>query len=673
MYETYAQEKLIDTGIMPKQNLYIYTDISKAVDDLKAKRIDAVWLDLKPAQTFAAAGGVKILAQDLNKQLFAIGMKQGSATLRDKINAALVQLAADGTLARLNEQYLGLKPEEVVPPPTPAPTPVAPQPTPVPPACLDGAQWVADLSFDDKNMTAPPVLNPGQPFTKGWRMRNNGTCTWTTGYALAYTSGNVPAAQMGGQPIPVTREVRPGETFDFQVNLIAPIAPGTYQGFWNMRNAQSQRFGETVWVGITVPGAATPTPAPTQTPVASINFTANPTTITAGQSVLFQWSVSNVQAVFFYHEGQDWRNHGVAGVGQSTEFPPRTMDYYLRVVQRDGSVVVRTIRITVNPAPNAPVINNFGVTPPQITLGQCVRVEWSVSGQVNRVALLIDNAPVWDGAPISGNYQDCPVAAGTRIYTLQAVGPGGTATQQVSVNVQNIPPTATPVPQQPTATPVPPTATPAPTTTPVPEPPSIQSFSVAPTSIEQNQCVVASWSTGGGTTRVQLLRDGAAIWDNAPLNSSIQDCPPNAAPATVRYTLAAYNNANQRDSRDVQVQINAAPPQNPLANTTWQLQATEVNGLVPAGVSVTAFFSGDGSLSGNGGCNSYNSSYTVNGQAITIQMPLASGALCGDPADGVEQTYLRLLPQAASFEISGNQLILRNSGGQEILRYTRIG
>jgi heat shock protein HslJ len=520
-------------------------------------------------------------------------------------------------------------------------------------------------------MTAPPVLNPGQPFTKGWRMRNSGTCTWTTGYALAYTSGNTPAAQMGGQPIAVTRNVNPGQTFDFQVNLIAPIAPGTYQGFWNMRNARNQRFGETVWVGITVPAAATPTPAPTQTPVPNINFTANPTTITAGQSVLFQWSVSNVQAVFFYREGQDWRNHGVAGVGQSTEFPPRTMDYYLRVVQRDGSVVVRTIRITVNPAPNAPVINNFGVTPPQITLGQCVRVDWSVSGQVNRVVLLIDNAPVWDGAPISGNYQDCPVNAGTRIYTLQAVGAGGTATQQVSVNVQNIPPTATPVPQQPTNTPVPPTATPVPTT-PAPEPPSIQSFNVAPTGIEQGQCVVASWSTGGGTTRVQLLRDGAAIWDNAPLNSSVQDCPPNTGPTTVRYTLAAYNNANQRDSRDVQVQVNAAPPQNPLANTTWQLQATEVNGFVPAGVSVTAFFSADGSLSGNGGCNSYNSSYTVNGQAITIQMPLASGALCGDPADSVEHTYLGLLPQAASFEISGNQLILRNSGGQEILRYSRI-
>mgnify|MGYP000474274054 CR=1 FL=1 len=296
----------------------------------------------------------------------------------------------------------------------------------------------------------------------------------------------------------VLRAVAPGETYDISINLVAPLVPGTYRGFWQMQNLAKQHFGKTVSVGITVPGAATPTPAPTQTPAPNINFTANPTSITAGQSVLFQWRVENVQAVFFFHEGQDWRNHGVAGVGQSTEFPPRTMDYYLRVVQRDNSVVVRTIRITVNPATNAPVINNFGVTPPQITLGQCVRVEWSVSGQVNRVALLINNAPVWDGAPISGSYQDCPAAAGTRIYTLQAFGPGGTTTQQVSVNVQNIPPTATPVPQQPTNTPVPPTATPVPTT-PAPEPPVIQSFSVAPTNIEQGQCVIASWSTGGGT------------------------------------------------------------------------------------------------------------------------------------------------------------------------------
>jgi arginine/lysine/histidine transporter system substrate-binding protein len=656
IYDTYARQQLIDTGVMPKQNLYVYSDISQAVGDLKAKRIDAVWLDLKPAQSFVNQGGVKILSQDLNQQLYAIGLKKGAGTLRDKINAALTQLQNDGTVAKLQEQYLGVKPDDVVLPP-PLPTP-GPQPAPAPPVCLDDTKWVPpDLSYDDKGMTAPPVLNPGQPFTKGWRMRNNGTCTWTSGYVMAFSSGNVPAAQMGGQPIPVTKDVKPGETFDFQVNLIAPIVPGTYQGFWNVNNAQNGKFGETVWVGITVPGAATPTPPPTQTPVPNLSFTASPTTITAGQAVLFKWSVQDVKAVYFYHDGQNWQDHGVAGVGQSTEYPPYTMNYYLRVVQRNDAVVVRTITINVNPAVGAPVIDYLSASPPQITVGQCVSIDWSVSGQVSKVALLVNNSPVWDGAPVSGNYPDCPNAAGTRIYTLQASGSGGKATQQTSVNVQNIP-------NPPTSTPVPPT--------PAPQPPVVQNFTIAPTSIEQGQCVIASWAAGGGTTSVQLLRDDAVIWDGPQLNNSVQDCPPNAAPATIKYSLIAYNNAGQKDGRDVQVQVAAAPPQNPLANTNWQLKSMQGTGDVPAGVSVTAYFGADGSLSGNGGCNPYNTSYTVGGQAITLYPPTATGALCGDPADTIEQTYLGLLPQAADFEISGGQLTMRGNQGQEILRYTQM-
>jgi len=76
-------------------------------------------------------------------------------------------------------------------------------------------------------------------------------------------------------------------------------------------------------------------------------------------------------------------------------------------------------------------------------------------------------------------------------------------------------------------------------------------------------------------------------------------------------------------------------------------------------------------LNGSGGCNPYNTSYVVGGQAITIYPPNPAGAaLCGDPADTIEQTYLGLLPQAANFEISGGQLIIRGNQGQEILRYT---
>jgi ABC-type amino acid transport substrate-binding protein len=541
VYQTYAQTKLVDTGKMPQQNLLVYQDMDAAVNDLKKGRIEMAWMDLAPAQDFVKQGGVKIGAQDLNQQLYGIALKKGANALRAKINEALTTLQNNGTVAKLEQQYLKVSSSEAQKPPV-QPTPAPPQTTPQPPSCVDGAAWVADLSYDDKNMTNPPVMQPGQSFTKGWRLRNVGTCPWTNSFKLAFSYGNVPAAQMGGQPIQVTRQVNPGETFDFQVNLVAPIAPGTYQGFWNMRNAKNDKFGETVWVGITVPGAPTPTPAPTQTPSPNIVFNANPTTITTGQAVKFDWATSNVKAVYFYHDGQNWQDHGVPGVGQSTEYPPYTMNYYLRVVNPDNSVTVKTRTITVNQPVGAPVINQFSVNPPAITLGQCVNIAWQVSGQVNNVTLVINTTGVWPNAPVSGSYQDCPATTSQSIYQLTAQGPGGSTQQQVTVNVS--------APAQPTATPAP-----QPTATPAVQPPVINGFTISPDTVSPGGCTVLAWTTGGGTTNVDLLRDNVPIWDNAPANSQIQDCPQIPANATlplsIVYTLQAYNNAGQMVNQTV--------------------------------------------------------------------------------------------------------------------------
>jgi hypothetical protein len=469
--------------------------------------------------------------------LYGIALKRGANALRDKINEALTTLQNDGTIAKLAQVYLKAPPGEIVKPPA-LPTPAPPVATPVAPVCIDGAAWVADLSYDDKGMTNPPVMQPGQIFTKGWRMKNSGTCPWTTGYQLAFSYGNVPAAQMGGQPIAVTKNVNPGETFDFQVNLVAPIAPGTYQGFWNMRNAANQKFGETVWVGITVPGAPTPTPAPTQTPSPNIVFNANPTSITAGQPVNFDWSTSNVKAVYFYHDGQNWENHGVPGVGQSTEYPPNTMNYYLRVINTDDSVTVKTRTINVSQPVGAPVINQFNVDPPAITVGQCVNIVWQVSGQVSNVTLVINTVGVWPNAPVSGSYQDCPATPGQSIYQLTAQGPGGSTQQQVTVNVNAVPV------QPPTATPVPPSPAPV-----------INGFTISPNTVAPGGCTVLAWTTGGGTSRVVLLRDNSPIFDNAPLNSQVQDCPviPAGAPLPISivYMLQAYNSAGQSVSQSL--------------------------------------------------------------------------------------------------------------------------
>jgi hypothetical protein len=45
---------------------------------------------------------------------------------------------------------------------------------------------------------------------------------------------------------------------------------------------------------------------------------------------------------------------------------------------------------------------------------------------------------------------------------------------------------------------------------------------------------------------------------------------------------------------------------------------------------------------------------------------------CGEPADGVGQTDLSLLPQAANFEISSSNLILRGNQGQQLVNYAQV-
>ena len=571
IYEIYAQEKLINAGLMPKQNLFVYADIAQAVDALKAKTIDAVWMDLIPAQQFVDGSSVKILVQDLNQQLYAIGMMKGADTLLGKINEALTTLQNDGTLANLTVQYLGVKPEDVVIPPTLTPTP--PQPTQIPLQCLDNAELVKDLSYNDNDMKNPPVLSPGESFEKGWRLHNIGSCTWKKGsYRLAYSYGNVSAAQMGGQPVTVTKDVNPGSTYDFWVVLVAPVKSGNYKGYWNMRNAQNIKFGMTVWVNIIVSGAVTPTPPPTSTPVPNINFTADPTTITEGQTVLFKWSTDNVKSVYFYHDGQNWSEHPVEKNGQATEYPPYTMNYHLHVIKNDGSEIDWPILIIVNPAGNdAPVIEYLTPTPSQITLGETVSIDWKVSGPVHTLVFLIDDTAMLDPAPVQGNYMDTPQTEGTHVYKLIATGPGGEDVEQVRVNVQALPtetvepvePTSIPVPVEPTSTPEPvePTPTPEPTE-PAIQPPVIQGFDALPTAIGPGQSVMVSWTTGGGTTYIELLRNNELIWMDTKLNNSVPDTPPAEAGSTITYVLVAYNNAGVTDTREAIVQVTEAAPQN---------------------------------------------------------------------------------------------------------------
>jgi heat shock protein HslJ len=113
----------------------------------------------------------------------------------------------------------------------------------------------------------------------------------------------------------------------------------------------------------------------------------------------------------------------------------------------------------------------------------------------------------------------------------------------------------------------------------------------------------------------------------------------------------------------------AAPPQNPLANTNWKLHGMNMNEVPLPHSNITISFGADGSLSGNSGCNDYGGSYTVNGDALSVGPLMGTGRLCGDERDMQEQRYLAILQSAATFEMSRNQLIIRDATGQEVLRF----
>jgi polar amino acid transport system substrate-binding protein len=635
VYQKQIQTQFIDTGQMSPDNLFAYVRAEDAIGDLLAGRVELVVMDSQPAQVFVEQGGVKVVGIGVNQQYYAIALPKGAATLKAKIDEVITALYNDGTIASLSERYLGTP--QLLPTPTPGPT-SAPVPTP---ACVDGLALV-------KHLTTEADMQPGQAFTKGWQVQNSGTCPWTTGYRLVFVEGE----KMGGEPVAVARQVNAGETYDMQVSLVAPLSPGDYQGVWQMVNAQGKAFGERLKVNIRVLAVPTVTPPPTQTPVPGVEFTVDRTQIKAGECVTFRWSVQNVKEVYFYAEGQAWQDHGVAGEGSSQECPPVTTTYYLRVVYLDNTVNVREITIYVEAAPAAPQITRFTVDPAgQITLGQCVTIRWQVDGDVDGVKLFANGTVLWDPAPTTGNTQDCPAAAGTVAYVLEAVGPGGTSRGQQNINVVS-PATATPVPPPP------------------PEEPVIYSFSVSPSQIQAGECVGLAWSVGGGTTYSRILRNGAVIVDNAGYTGQVMDCLD--TPGGYDYLLQARNSEGQEVSQQQSVNVTEAAPVNPLAGTRWQVTALAsaaaggaVYGPVLPGTTLTIDFA-DGKVNGSSGCNTYSATYLVTGSQLSMTSPVGTGMFCGEPAGIMEQeaAFLALLPAVDSFSIEGNQLILRNASGQ---------
>jgi len=119
--------------------------------------------------------------------------------------------------------------------------PYYPQPTYAPQNC-NQATFISETIPDNT------VFQPGEEFTKSWRLKNTGTCTWNPNYSFVFYSGD---RLSGAKTTDLDEYVEPGETIDILVDMTAPSDPDTYTGYWKLQDDDGINFYQ-VYVTIKV-------------------------------------------------------------------------------------------------------------------------------------------------------------------------------------------------------------------------------------------------------------------------------------------------------------------------------------------------------------------------------------------------------------------------------------
>jgi len=117
------------------------------------------------------------------------------------------------------------------------------------------------------------------------------------------------------------------------------------------------------------------------------------------------------------------------------------------------------------------------------------------------------------------------------------------------------------------------------------------------------------------------------------------------------------------------------PQSSELAGTSWVVigHNNGRGGVVSSIISteMTAAFDADGTVSGSAGCNRYSAGYQVDGNGISIGLPIATRRFCAEP-EGImeqEQEYLTALGTAATNRMTGDRMEMRTAEGSIVATF----
>jgi phospholipase C len=261
----------------------------------------------------------------------------------------------------------------------------------------------------------------------------------------------------------------------------------------------------------------------------SITLSANPTALTAGQTVSLSWTaISSTSVTITATSGSSTRTLVTSSQasGSVTDSPTATTTYTAVATGTGGTSAPQNAVVQVTQVASAPQITQFTASPTTVNAGQATTLTWATTNAtsitITATAGSSSRTVVSNGAA-SGNVTDSPTTATT--YTAVATGAGGnSAPQTVTVQVA----------------------------------PQVTQFTANPTSITTGQATTLTWATTNATSVTITTSAGTTIVSAGAAAGSVTDSPS----ATTTYTAVASGPGGTSAPLTVTVQVTPpVPPQ----------------------------------------------------------------------------------------------------------------
>jgi hypothetical protein len=236
-------------------------------------------------------------------------------------------------------------------------------------------------------LTPSATVAAGAPFTTfaaDSTSINAGQCT-----TLHWTSGGIQSIFLNNQPVTGAENKQ--------------VCPPTTATFTLLAHSTSGDITKQITITVTAGSAPFTT------------FTADSTSLTAGQCTMLHWTSGNIQSIFL-------DNQPVTGAENKQVCPTAPTTYTLLAHSTAGDI---TKQVTIQVSGGTPFVN-FTADSTTITNGQCTMLHWT-SGNIQ--SIFLNN----QAATGTENRQVCPTS--TTTYTLLAHTVGGDITKQITITV----------------------------------------------------------------------------------------------------------------------------------------------------------------------------------------------------------------------------------------------